>query len=163
MMMIRSFATEQQTEDESSDKMLQHKNARMRKNHFSNFCNIGFGLAINEMYLFGVCYCGYGILLSTISYGTLTAITQLISQIQAPFANITSYLPRFYAMTASAERIMEIEDFINDSDKQAIDIDTVKKYYTDELRSFGLKNAEIQAFLLPTESSFNCKNAVACD
>ena len=89
MMMIRSFATEQQTEDEASDKMLQHKTARMRKNHFSNFCNIGFGLAMNGMYLFGVCYCGYGILLGTISYGTLTAITQLISQIQAPFANIT--------------------------------------------------------------------------
>ena len=66
-------------------------------------------------------------------------------------------------MTASAERIMEIEDFINDSDKQAIDIDTVKKYYTDELRSFGLKNAEIQAFLLPTENSFNRIFAVACD
>ena len=35
LMMIRSFATEQQTEDEASDKMLQHKTARMRKNHFS--------------------------------------------------------------------------------------------------------------------------------
>ncbi len=142
MMMIRTFATEQQTEDEASERMKAHKTARMRKNHFSNFCNIGFGLATNGMYLFGVCYCGYGIILGTISYGTLTAITQLISQIQAPFGNITGYLPRFYAMTASAERLMEIEDFINDSDKQAIDIDTVKKYYTDELRSFGLKNAD---------------------
>lgn len=142
MMMIRSFATEQQTEDEARERMNAHKTARMRKNHFSNFCNSGFGMATNGMYLFGVCYCGYGILLGTISYGTLTAMTQLISQIQAPFGNITGYLPRFYAMTASAERLMEIEDFINDSDKQAIDIDTVKKYYTDELRSFGLKNAD---------------------
>ncbi|MGB4092144.1 MAG: ABC transporter ATP-binding protein [Ruminococcus flavefaciens] len=142
MMMIRTFATEQQTEDEARERMNAHKTARMHKNHFSNFCNIGFGLATNGMYLFGVCYCGYGIILGTISYGTLTAITQLISQIQAPFGNITGYLPRFYAMTASAERLMEIEDFINDSDKQAIDIDTVKKYYTDELRSFGLKNAD---------------------
>lgn len=141
MMMIRSFATEQQTEDEASDKMLQHKTARMRKNHFSNFCNIGFGLAMNGMYLFGVCYCGYGILLGTISYGTLTAITQLISQIQAPFANITGYLPRFYAMVASAERLMEIEQFSNDSEKSALDIQTVKAYYSDKLKSFGIKNA----------------------
>lgn len=142
MMMIRSFATEQQTEDEASERMKAHKTARMRKNHFSNFCNIGFGLAMNGMYLFGVCYCGYGILLGTISYGTLTAITQLISQIQAPVANITGYLPRFYAMTASAERLMEIESFRNDADSQALAIDTVKKYYTNELRSFGLKNAD---------------------
>ena len=106
MMMIRSFAVETQTEDEAVGKMQAHKFARMKKNRFSNFCNIGLAIAMNGMYLFGVCYCGYGILLGTISYGTLTAITQLISQIQAPFANITGYLPRFYAMTASAERLM---------------------------------------------------------
>ena len=142
MMIIRSFAAEQQTEDEAVKKMQEHKTARMRKNHFSNFCNIGFGLAMNGMYLFGICYCGYGILLGTISYGTLTAITQLISQIQAPFANITGYLPRFYAMTASAERLIEIENFTNDSEKAALDIDTVKAYYSDKLISFGLKNAD---------------------
>lgn len=142
MMIIRSFAAEQQMEDEANERMTAHKTARMRKNHFSNFCNTSFGLAMNGMYLFGVCYCGYGILLGTISYGTLTAITQLISQIQAPFANITGYLPKFYAMTASAERLMEIENFTNDSDKQALNIDTVQKYYTDRLRSFGLRNAD---------------------
>ncbi|MBP1533277.1 MAG: ABC transporter ATP-binding protein [Ruminococcus sp.] len=142
MMMIRSFATEQQTETQAEEKMHEHKNARMRKNHFSNFCNIGFGTAMNGMYLFGMCYCGYGILLGTISYGTLTAITQLISQIQAPFANITGYLPRFYAMTASAERLMEIEDFRDDYTNRTLDIDTVKNYYTNELRSFGLRSAK---------------------
>ncbi|OPZ20931.1 MAG: putative multidrug export ATP-binding/permease protein [Firmicutes bacterium ADurb.BinA205] len=142
MMMIRTFATEQQTEDEARERMNAHKTARMRKNHFSNFCNIGFGLATNGMYLFGVCYCGYGIILGTISYGTLTAITQLISQIQTPFGNITGYLPRFYAMTASAERLMEIEDFRDDSEKQTFDIDTVKVYYSDSFKSFGLKNAD---------------------
>ena len=142
MMIIRSFAAEQQTEDEAVTKMQEHQSSRMKKNRFSNLCNIGFGVAMNGMYLFGVAYCGYGILLGTISYGTLTAITQLISQIQAPFANITGYLPRFYAMTASAERLMEIESFSDDSEKSAPDIDTVKKYYTDKLRSFGLKNAD---------------------
>ncbi|MBQ1433869.1 MAG: ABC transporter ATP-binding protein [Ruminococcus sp.] len=142
MMMIRAFATEQQTETQAEEKMHEHKNARMRKNHFSNFCNIGFGTAMNGMYLFGMCYCGYGILLGTISYGTLTAITQLISQIQAPFANITGYLPRFYAMTASAERLMEIEDFTDDYTNRTLDIDTVKNYYTNELRSFGLRSAK---------------------
>lgn len=146
MMIIRSFATEKQTEDEAKERMTEHKTARIRKNHFSNFCNIGFGLAMNGMYLFGVCYCGYGILLNTISYGMLTAITQLISQIQAPFANITGYLPRYYAMTASAERLMEIEDFANDTDKQALDIDIIKTFYSDSLKSFGLKNADFSYY-----------------
>ena len=109
MMIIRSFAAEKQTEEEAVSLMTAHKNSRMKRNRFSNFCNIGFGAAMNGMYLFGACYCGYGILMGTVTYGTLTAITQLISQIQSPFANITGYLPRYYAMTASAERLMEVE------------------------------------------------------
>ena len=140
MMIIRSFAAEQQTEKESGDFMQAHKSARMRKNRFSNFCNIGFGLTMSGMYLFGVAYCGYGILVGTLSYGTLTAITQLISQIQSPFANITGYLPRFYAMTASAERLMDIESFTDECKKTMLDIDAIKRYYTDDLLAFGLRN-----------------------
>lgn len=109
MLMIRSFGAEKQTHDAAAEKMQQHQNARMRRNHFSNFANIGFGMAMSGMYLLGIGWCGYGILKGTISFGTLTAITHLISQIQAPFANITGYLPRYYAMLASAERLMEAE------------------------------------------------------
>ena len=43
------------------------------------------------------------------TYGTLLAVLQLIGQIQNPFANITGYLPRYYAMCGSAERLKEIE------------------------------------------------------
>ena len=146
MMIIRSFAAEQQTEDKANERMEEHKIARMKKNHFSNVCNIGFGLAMNGIYLFGICYCGYGILLGTISYGTLTAITQLISQIQSPFANITGYLPRYYATTASAERLMEIEHFVNDSEQPAYPIEKVKQYYAQTMLSFGLRNADFSYY-----------------
>ena len=146
LMIIRSFAAEQPTEEQAEALMSDHRAARMRKVRFANLCNIGMGAAMNGMYLFGVCYCGYGILIGTITYGTLTAITQLISQIQMPFANITGYLPRFYAMTASAERLMEIEQFSDDTDKSAYEISTVQDYYKDSLISFGLKQAEFTYF-----------------
>ena len=109
MLMIRSFGAEKQTHDAAADKMRRHQEARMRKNRFSNVANIGFGMAMSGMYLLGIGWCGYGILKGTISFGTLTAITHLISQIQTPFANITGYLPKYYAMLASAERLMEVE------------------------------------------------------
>ncbi len=142
MMMIRSFSAEEQTEREARGKMQEHKSIRMTRTRLSNLCNIGLGVAMNGMYLFGICYCGYGILIGTISYGTLTAITQLITQIQAPFANITGYLPKFYAMTASAERLMEIENYPSDSDRPAHSIETVRQFYSEELRAFGLRNAD---------------------
>ena len=78
--------------------------------------------------------------MGTISFGTLTAITQLITQIQTPFANITGYLPRYYAMLASAERLMEAEAFDSD-DVTAKPLEEVSSFYENELQSIGLKGA----------------------
>ena len=142
LMMIRSFAAESSTRQQAEEKMTDHKKMRMRRNYFSNFSNIGFNFIMDGMYLFGVCYCGYGILVGRVTYGTLTAITQLISQIQAPFANITGYLPKYYAMIASAERLMEIEDFEDDIEQEPLDIEKINGIYKDELVSFGLRAAD---------------------
>ena len=141
LMILRSFAAEKQTENEAAEKMTGHKNARMRKNHFANFCNTGFSLAMYGMSLFGVCYCGYGILNGTVSYGAFTAMLQLIAQIRAPFATVTGYLPLFYAMTASAERLMEIERFRDDNENPPLSMDQVCEFYAGDFSSFGLRNA----------------------
>lgn len=140
MLMIRSFAAEQYTMEETAEKLEAHKAARLRRNRFSNLCNIGFGAAMSGMYLLGVGWCGYGILTGTITFGTLTAITQLISQIQTPFANITGYLPRYYAMLASAERMMEAETFAGTAG-DALSVEEMTLFYKDELSSFGLEDA----------------------
>jgi ATP-binding cassette subfamily B protein len=140
LLMIRSFAAEAQTRAAAEERMRAHQAARMRRNRFSNLANIGFGTAMNGMYLLGVGWCGYGILTGTISFGTLTAITQLITQIQTPFANITGYLPRYYAMLASAERLMEAEALESDR-TQARNPEEVAGFYEKELKSIGLENA----------------------
>ena len=142
LMIIRSFAAEESTREQAEEKMSDHKKARMRRNYFANFSNIGFNIIMDGMYLFGVCYCGYGILMGRITYGTLTAITQLISQIQAPFANITGYLPKYYAMLASGERLMEIELFDDDIKQEPYDIQKITDIYHNELESFGLRDAD---------------------
>lgn len=139
LLMIHSFAAEAQTAADTADKMREHMAARMRKNSFSNLCNAGFGVAMSGMYLFGVGWCGYGILMGTISFGTLTAITQLITQIQSPFANITGFLPRFYAMLASAERLMEAEEYPQNL-REAKPLEQLTSFYENELISFGLSD-----------------------
>ena len=139
LMMIKSFVAEAQTARAAAQAMDGHKAARMRRNRFSNVANIGFAAAMQGMYLLGVVYCAYGILRGTVTYGTLTAIMQLIGQIQGPFFSISGYLPRFYAMTASAERLMEIEAFADDA--AARDADAVYEYYLDSFTTLGLRDA----------------------
>lgn len=117
LIIIKVFTKEQNTYSQALETMEEHKNARMKKTRFSNVCNIGFSIMMNGAYVLGAIYSVVGIYYGTVSYGSLMALLQLIDQIQSPFANITSYIPRYYAMIASSERLLEIENGNIDSEK----------------------------------------------
>ena len=76
---------------------------------FSNICNRGFNLAVNSSYLFGLIWCSIGLMQGTMTYGTLTAVLQLVAQLQVPFSQLSGYLPRYYAMCTAADRLMQLE------------------------------------------------------
>ncbi len=114
LMIVKAFAKERETESAAEQRMSAHKSARMKRNRFSNICNIGFGAVMNGAYVLGALYSAFGIYSGSVSYGTLMALLQLIGQVQSPFANITGYLPKYYAMLASAERLMDVERFAAD-------------------------------------------------
>ncbi len=141
MLIVRTFAQESQTEKQAEQWMYEHRRARMQRNHFSNACNVGFGAAMNGAYVLGAIFCGYGILTGTMSYGNLMAILQLISQIQNPFANITGYLPKYYAMLASAERLMEAEDYPEDCPGEAISRQQREQFYREDFEGLEISGA----------------------
>ena len=140
LLIVRTFAKEQQTAAQAASLMEQHKAARMKRSNFSNLCNIGFAGAMNGAYLLGIGFCGYGILTGTMSYGNLMAIMQLVGQVQSPFANITGYLPRYYAMLASTERLMEAEAFAPDSEHPLAE-EKVLEFYRTKLTALRLEHA----------------------
>ena len=140
MPVVRSFTAEEQCLAEAEEKMQDHKKARMKRINFSNLCNLGFSGAMNGMYLIGIGYGGYGIINHTITYGTMTAVLQLIAQIQAPLANISGYLPTYFAMTASAERLIKAETF-NKPDEMPMSSREMKSFYKNSFKGFGLKDA----------------------
>ena len=49
-----------------------------------------------------------------ITYGTLMAFLQLVSQLRAPLQNVSGIMPQYYSALASAERLMETEEGNND-------------------------------------------------
>jgi ATP-binding cassette subfamily B protein len=114
LMIVRSFRREQTVIRQAEDAMKAHRIARMRRNRFSNLASFAFGLMMRSLYAGAAIYCGYGILQGTVSYGTFVAVLQLVGQIQMPFANLSAFIPQYYAMTASAERLMEAENFPDD-------------------------------------------------
>ena len=141
LMIVKAFDREEDSLLLAQEKMTEHKRARMKKNHFSNICNIGFGGVMNGAYVLGVAYGAFGIYNGTLTYGTFMAILQLIGQIQSPFANITGYLPKYFAMTASAERLMEAEDF-KLGKKKSLSLEEVKDYYENHFEALSMEHVD---------------------
>lgn len=114
IIVVRSFGAEDKVGDIGEGFMREHRKMRLKKNIFSNITQTGFSVIMNAGYLFGILWCGLGILRGTLSYGTLLAVQQLIGQIQQPIASIAGFVPRYYAMIASGERLMELEELPED-------------------------------------------------
>lgn len=162
LIMIRSFAAQAQALAEAEAKMTDHKNARMHKNRFSVLTGAGFSLAMNGMYFLGIFYGGWGILAGTISYGTLMAITQLISQLQGPIVSITGIIPRIFTLTASAERLMDIEEYEGESDKVLPSSGEISSFYENSFGAVGLKDAYF-TYYSATEEMPRVLNGVSCE
>ncbi len=130
LMVIKAFGVENKSLSGSKEHMEKHRQIRMKKNMFFNICNIGFGLVMNGGYLFGLIWCGFGILYGNITFGTLSAVLQLVDQLQQPFASMTGYLPRFYGMLSSAERLMELEELDEEVTEEKKDKDFCRTFYS---------------------------------
>ena len=139
-LVLRSFGAEKQSEKLAHERMKEHLDARIRRNHVSNVCNLGYGLMIQGATVGSTIYCAVHLMSGSLSYGTLMAVLHLVGQIQTPFANISGIVPEFYSMLASAERLREAESFPEDAG-EAREEQQVQRFYEEKLVSFGLENA----------------------
>lgn len=142
--MIKVFAREKRETALASEKMTLHKDARMKRMRFSNICNIGFAFVMRGAYVVGGIYCAFGILNQTMTYGDFTAILQLIGQVQSPFANITGYIPKYFAMTASAERLMDAENYDDDIPEETDEAFDAASFYSSKFKAVVFENVDFR-------------------
>ncbi len=81
---------------------------RKRKNA-TLLANTGINVLSLGARFFALLWCAARLLNGRISFGSLTAVTQLVGQLQAPMVTLSGIIPQYIAMTASAERLMELE------------------------------------------------------
>lgn len=159
LMVIKAFAAEKQTAEGAGRAMDEHKAARLRRNRFSNLVSLCFGAGMDGMYLLCIVYCAHGIMSARISYGTLTAVMQLIGQVQGPFTRFSGYLPRWYGVTASAERLMEAEAFPEDGPEDGAHGATqARAFYRERFRALALRGAR---FTYPAPARAKAGNEAA--
>ena len=110
ILLIKLFGVRKKSEKRTAELQQEHFKARMKRRSFTIGANAGIGLVFRIGYLYALIRGAFAIMDRTMSYGTLSAILQLVGQLQAPFANLSGFLPRMYSAIASAERIIEIEN-----------------------------------------------------
>lgn len=114
LLVIKSFGCEDAAADRSRTLQMQHFKLNLKRNRMSILANAVFFLALTVGYYFALGWGAYKIAAGAMSFGTLTALLQLVGQIQTPFQGLSSLLPQYYNMLASAERIEELEALPND-------------------------------------------------
>lgn len=93
-----------------SDTLLNERYLLQRKRKNINLTvNTGISLTFYSAGFISLVWCSRRLLLGQISFGSLTAITQLVGQLQVPFVSLSGVLPQYIAMTASAERLRELD------------------------------------------------------
>lgn len=94
-----------------SDGLLQQRYQVQRKRkNVTLFANTGISIMSYGSGFVALVWCASRLLAGTMSFGSLTAITNLVNQLQSPFTSLSAVIPKYIAMVASSERLMELEN-----------------------------------------------------
>ena len=105
------------------------KNVSLLSGSCLNFLALGAGFVV-------LTWGSFGILNGTMGYGTLTALIQLVNQVRAPMVNLSGVLPQYVALTASAERLMDLEAIFGEPVEP---VDTPQNLY-ESMQSINAEN-----------------------
>lgn len=137
LLVVKAFSAEDKIAEKADELQAVNYKAKMKRRFFGIAANAGINFVFNLGYVFALAFGAYR-LLNGIDYGTVTAMLQLVNQIQAPFANLSGVLPKYFSVLASAERLMEIEALPDEKADNSEDIDAVATY--EKLKTIDFKD-----------------------
>lgn len=125
LLAVKAFSVEEKMQKHTDELQEENFKAFMKRRNFSIFANTGLGTVFNVGSVFAIAFGAYRILIGAMTYGTVTAMIQLVNQVQSPFVSLSGIVPQYFSGIASAERLMEIETLPDEADinKQSFDKD----------------------------------------
>lgn len=137
LLVIKSFEAEERVADNAVELQNDNYIIKRKRNTISVISSSAFSFVFMIGYAFALIWGAYNIVLGNITYGVLTEVVSLITQIQGPISGLTGLFPTYFAATASAERIMEIENLPNEK-KINGNVDVKKTY--NSLKTIDFEN-----------------------
>ena len=109
LLMVQAMDVSSEMERRADVLMEERYETQRKRKNVSLFANISVSFMSHGASFAALVWCSAGLIAGNMTFGALTAITQLVSQLQAPFTGLSAAIPQYIAMTASAERLAELE------------------------------------------------------
>ena len=129
IVVIKSFVSEAPFKTRLGFFMDENFKIKMRRTSISVLMHICLYSFFTVGYYAVLVWGAGGISAGSLTYGTLMAFLQLISQLRAPLQNVSGIIPKYYAALASAERLMELEE--SDDERAALEESKMKSLKAD--------------------------------
>ena len=110
LLMVQAMDVSRDVERRADDLMAERYAIQRKRKNLSLLSNMAVSIMVYGAGFLALVWCAGKMLRGQMSFGTLTAVIQLVNQLQSPFVNLSGVLPKYVAMTASAERLMELDD-----------------------------------------------------
>lgn len=128
LLVVKSFCNSDRVLSKSEDFQKNSYRLRVHRTKVSIVAHTGMFLIFNAGYYFTIAYGAYRIATGKINFGEFMSMTMLVNQIQTPFKNISSLVPQFFSVIASVERLIELENVVDEPDKKLLtDVDSLYK------------------------------------
>ncbi len=126
LLVIQAMDLSQEVERRGDGLLTQRYNMQRKRRKIALLANSGVSVMFYLAGFVALVWCAYNLLHGRMTFGTLTAVTQLVSQLQTPFIHLSGFIPQYAAMLAAAERLMELEEI--DIYPQTQEVDWQERY-----------------------------------
>ena len=110
LLMVKVFGIEKEIAAKCADLQNTVVNEKIRRSNIYLLSSAGANLMFNAGGLYALIWSAFRLAAGGISFGTLTAMIQLVNRVQSPVAGLSAFIPKAFSILASAERIIEIEE-----------------------------------------------------
>ena len=136
-----------ETVEKRTDDLLEERWQLMRKHKNLNLMSgMGMGILGGGIEFATLIWCASKLLSGSMTFGMLTSTTQLAGRLEAPVMMLPYLLMQLIGMSASAERLMEIDQIQPEERKNKIDIHAIYRdmdCIAGEQLSFGYKSERV--------------------
>lgn len=140
LLAIKVFSVEDKTDKKAEELQNENFKVKMKRKNISVLGHASYNFIFSAGYVFALIYGAFEIVKDVMTYGSLSAILQLVNNVQVPFASLSGIAPKYFSLMASAERIIEIEDYEEEVKGKYFNVNSVYQNLSSiEIANIGFK------------------------